>query len=224
MFLVSPSGTRSRLVFAAQTTLFRSDGTTEKLVDPLTESFRFGSARHLGENAAGRWTLRITDEFENDVGTLKSWSLKIYGHGSTAGVPLVTTTPVNQALAVEWTPSDDSGDSEITSYDVRYIRSEATDKSHTRWTTVRSAWVSARGDLRYVIRNLANDEEYDVQVRAVSAEGNGRWSGTEREKPDSANSEPEFPGVETERSVDENTPAGRNIGDPVAARDDDSMR
>ena len=36
------------------------------------------------------------------------------------------------------------------------------------------------------------------------------------------NTEPKFPGVETgERSVDENTPAGRNIGAPVGARDDD---
>ena len=96
IFLVSPSGARSRIVFAAQTTLFNSDGTTDKLLHPLTESFRFGSARHLGENAAGTWTLRVSDEFENDVGTLKSWSLKIYGHGSTAGVPLVTTTPLTR--------------------------------------------------------------------------------------------------------------------------------
>ena len=61
-----------------------------------------------------------------------------------------------------------------------------------------------------------------MQVRAVSSRGNGRWSETVSEKPESGNTEPEFPGVETgERSVDENTPAGRNIGDPVAARDDD---
>ena len=222
IFLVSPSGTESRLVFAAQTTLFNSDGTTEKLVDPLTESFRFGSARHLGENAAGTWTLRISDAYGNDVGTLKSWSLKIYGHGSTAGVPLVTTTPVNGALAVEWTAPDDTGDpdSEITSYDVRYAK--FSDMSSSRWTLVRRAWIPARGDLRYVIRNLVNGTKYDVQVRAVSGEGDGRWSEIASDEPALGNTEPKFPGVETgERSVDENTPAGRNIGDPVAARDDD---
>ena len=222
IFLVSPSGARSRLVFAAQTTLFNSDGTTDKLLHPLTESFRFGSARHLGENAAGTWTLRISDEFGNDVGTLKSWSLKIYGHGSTAGVPLVTITPVNEALAVEWTAPADTGDpdSEITSYDVRHAK--FSDTSSSRWTLVRRAWIPARGDLRYVIRNLENDTQYDVQVRAVSSRGNGRWSGTVIGKPESGNTEPEFPGVETgERSVDENTPAGRNIGAPVGARDDD---
>ena len=222
MFLVSPSGARSRIVFAAQTTLFLSDGTTEKLTRALTESFRFGSARHLGENATGTWTLRISDAYENDVGTLKSWSLKIYGHGSTAGVPLVTTTPVNEALAVEWTVPDDTGDpdSEITSYDVRYAK--FSDMSSSRWTLVRRAWIPARGDLRYVIRNLVNGTKYDVQVRAVSGEGDGRWSEIASDEPASGNTEPEFPGVETgERSVDESTPAGRNIGDPVAARDDD---
>ena len=222
IFLVSPSGTKSRLVFAAQTTLHRSDGTTEKLTHALTESFRFGSARHLGENAAGTWTLRITDAYENDVGTLKSWSLKIYGHGSTAGVPLVTTTPVNGVLAVEWTAPDDTGDpdAEITSYDVRYAK--FSDMSSSRWTIVRRAWIPARGDLRYVIRNLVNGTIYDVQVRAVSSRGNGRWSGTVIGTPALGNTEPKFPGVETgERSVDENTPAGRNIGSPVGARDDD---
>ena len=222
IFLVSPSGTESRLVFAAQTTLHRSDGTTEKLTHALTESFRFGSARHLGENAAGTWTLRITDAYENDVGTLKSWSLKIHGHGSTAGVPLVTTTPVNGALAVEWTAPDDTGDpdAEITSYDVRYAK--FSDMSSSRWTLVRRAWIPARGDLRYVIRNLENGTKYDVEVRAVTGEGDGRWSEIASDEPALGNTEPKFPGVETgERSVDENTPAGRNIGDPVAARDDD---
>ena len=222
IFLVSPSGARSRIVFAAQTTISRSGGTPDKLLHPLTESFRFGSARHLGENAAGTWTLRISDEFENDVGTLKSWSLKIYGHGSTAGVPLVTTTPVNEALAVEWTAPADTGDpdSEITSYDVRYAK--FSDMSSSRWTLVRRAWIPARGDLRYVIRNLENGTKYDVQVRAVTGEGDGRWSEIASDEPALGNTEPEFPGVETgERSVDENTPEGRNIGDPVAARDDD---
>ena len=222
IFLVSPSGARSRIVFAAETTLFNSDGTTEKLVDPLTESFRFGSARHLGENATGTWTLRVTDEFGNDVGTLKSWSLKIYGHGSTAGAPVVTTTAVDRALAVDWMAPDDTGDpdAEITSYDVRYAK--FSDMSTSRWTMVRRAWIPARGDLRYVIRNLVNGTKYDVQVRAVSGEGDGRWSEIASDEPALGNTEPEFPGVETgERGVDENTPAGRNFGDPVAARDDD---
>ena len=220
--LISPSGARSRLVPAVYLILGESMDPADRETFTLTERFRFGSARHLGENAAGTWTLRITDLIPGHAGTLESWSLKIYGHGSTAGVPLVTTTPVNQALAVEWTAPDDTGDpdAEITSYDVRHAK--ASDTSSSRWTLVRRAWIPARGDLRYVIRNLVNDTEYAVQVRAVTSEGDGRWSEIAIDEPALGNTEPEFPGVETgERSVDENTPAGRNIGDPVAARDDD---
>ena len=84
MFLVSPSGTRSRIVFAARTTLLHSDGTTTKLLHPLTESFRFGSARHLGENATGTWTLRITDEFgerRGDAPVVEPQDLRARFHG-----------------------------------------------------------------------------------------------------------------------------------------------
>ena len=47
--LVSPSGAVSTLSPSAPV-----DG-------ELTTEFRFGSARHLGEDAAGEWTLRIKD-------------------------------------------------------------------------------------------------------------------------------------------------------------------
>ena len=40
----------------------------------LRESFRFGSARHLGERPDGTWTLRITDHVSGgSTGTLTSW-------------------------------------------------------------------------------------------------------------------------------------------------------
>ena len=48
--LVSPSGAVSTL----------SPYRPGKL-GSLTTEFRFGSARHLGEDAAGEWTLRIKD-------------------------------------------------------------------------------------------------------------------------------------------------------------------
>ena len=219
--LVSPTGARSLLTRAVERTLHLSDGTTEKETAALTSRFRFGSARHLGEDAAGTWTLRITDLVPADAGTLKSWSLKIYGHGFTPSAPTVTMTAVNRALAVEWSPPADTGGSDITAYDVRYISADATNKN--AWTERRNVWRTGGGDLRYVIRNLTNDEEYDVQVRAVNDSGRGRWSESVDGKPEEGNVEPKFPGVETgERSVDENTLAGRNVGAPVAARDDDN--
>ena len=222
--LVSPSGARSRLTHAVYRTRVGSDGTVTQAVTPLTAPFRFGSARHLGENAAGTWRLEIIDLIPENAGTLQSWSLTIYGHGLTPGAPRVDpATPVNEALAVEWTAPDDAGGSAITAYDVRSIRGDAADKSDASWRVVRNAWLPARGDRRYVIRNLENDTEYDVQVRAVNSAGRGRWSATAPGKPELGNSAAEFPMVESgDRSVDENTPAGRDIGAAVAARDDDN--
>ena len=39
----------------------------------------FGSVRHLGEPAAGTWTLELTDMARFDVGRLERWGLRIHG-------------------------------------------------------------------------------------------------------------------------------------------------
>jgi len=44
------------------------------------DSWVFGSARHLGENSAGTWTLRVSDEAGLDIGQFSSWGIKFYGH------------------------------------------------------------------------------------------------------------------------------------------------
>ena len=120
--LVSPSGAVSVLTTSAQVN------------GELTSSFRFGSARHLGENAAGEWTLRIKDLQRGRTGMLKSWSLTIYGHGSIPGAPAIgTVTPGGGTLTVEWDAPTDPGATAVTSYDLRYIRDDATDKSDANW-------------------------------------------------------------------------------------------
>ena len=73
--LVSPSGAVSTL------------STNAPIGRELTTKFRFGSARHLCEDAAGEWALRIKDAQDGDSGTLKSWGLTIYGHGFVPGAP-----------------------------------------------------------------------------------------------------------------------------------------
>jgi len=40
----------------------------------------FTSVAHLGENPAGAWTLRVSDEEASDVGQLTGWSLTIHGY------------------------------------------------------------------------------------------------------------------------------------------------
>ncbi len=86
-------------------------------------------------------------------------------------------TPGDQAITVVWTAPGSDGDSVITSYDLRYISSDATDKSDANWTTVEDA-VWSSGALQATITGLTNGTGYDVQARAVNATGNGAWSTT----------------------------------------------
>ena len=80
--LVSPSGATSRLATEGRPYSFF-------LAFPalLNETFRMGSARHLGEDPAGEWQLRVTDLVTGRTGRIDWWSLTIYGHGSAPGTP-----------------------------------------------------------------------------------------------------------------------------------------
>ena len=120
--LVSPSGAVSTLSPSAP------------VGGALTTKFRFGSARHLGEDAVGVWTLRIKDAQSGDSGRLRSWGLTIYGHGSIPGAPDIdTVTPGGGTLEIDWKAPTDTGETATTSYDLRYIREDATDKSDDEW-------------------------------------------------------------------------------------------
>ena len=184
----------------------------------LFQSFRFGSAKHLGEDPAGTWTLRISDRVPGAVpGRLNAWSLTVYGHRSTPGAPdLASLTPGAGSLTVAWKVPTNTGASDVTAYDVRYIKATEDKTNDDNWTVVDNAWTS--GNLQYTISGLSDDVAYDVQVRAVNDQGEGVWSATESETPSS--DAPYFPdGTATTRSVDENATAGTHVGSPVAATD-----
>ena len=92
---------------------------------------------------------------------------------TTPGAPTIdSVTPGDQALTVAWSAPDDTGGSTITGYDLRYIRSDA---SNDNWTEQVGVWTS--GDLAYTLGGLTNGVEYDVQVRAVNIVDSGPWSG-----------------------------------------------
>ena len=59
--LVSPSGAESQLATPNDEVPGAFDGT-----------YRFGSARHLGEDPSGDWELRVKDSQTGDTGTLRS--------------------------------------------------------------------------------------------------------------------------------------------------------
>ena len=68
-------------------------------------------------------------------------------------------------LHVEWADPDEAGSHNIESYDIRL-------RSGIEWTIVDGLAT----DNEHTIRGLANDVEYDFQVRAVSDAGPGLWS------------------------------------------------
>ena len=169
--LISPSGAVSTILPAAHSTRIN----TRFYPHALRSSVRFGSARHLGENPAGEWTLRLADRYHERSGDLVSWRLKIYGHGDLPGRPGVTSAVAGMTtLTIGWVAPEETGSGAVTSYDLRYIRSQATDKSDDNWTEVIGAGASDTDT--YQMTNLGPGARYDVQVRAVTGRGAGPWS------------------------------------------------
>ena len=175
--LESPDGTKSTLSpqFDVDTTHLRVPRI------PLTNQFRFGSAKHLGEAAEGTWKLHITDHYLEDTGRLRSWSITAYGHGIRPVAPDIDELfPASGGFTVTWKAPDDTGRSNIARYDVRHILSSATDTDKaddTKWTVNN---VGNPDPPQYIARDLTAATKYDVQVRAVNSEtdGEGPWSET----------------------------------------------
>ena len=146
----------------------------------VTSEIRLGSARHLGEDAGGVWTLRITDHIALDRGTLKSWEITAYGHGYVpTGVDIDELTPSQGTLTVTWKEPDNAGSSSVTQYDLRHIRSDATDKSDGQWTVAEDVGTPG-SDLSHTLSDLEGGVDYDIQLRAVNSEGLGPWSLSEK--------------------------------------------
>lgn len=171
--LVSPAGNVSKLAPYFDQTAFGSQ------VPPasLNNRLRLGSAKHLGESAEGEWTLRVTDHISGTQGTLKSWSITVFGHGDTPTAPVIDKVkPASGGFTVDWETPADPGASVITGYQVHHIRSDATDKSDGQWASATTG-SNAR---QYAVSGLDGAVEYDVRVRAVNAEGDGTWSPTSK--------------------------------------------
>ncbi len=167
--LVSPSGQVSTLVGPYE---------SEDPV-PLFGEFRFGSAKHLGEDPNGRWTLRVTDRIPGLTGTFESWSIKVYGHRLVPAAPTVNTATLGiDSLTVTWSAPGFMRGSAITSYDLRYIPTVADETNDSNWNVIEGVWRTGGGELTAQVTGLAGNTWYDVQVRAVNATGPGNWSAT----------------------------------------------
>ena len=160
-------------------------GAVSKLVDPYETSspiplygeFRFGSAKHLGEDPNGQWKLRITDHISGVTGYMNSWTIKVYGHELTPTAPtLDSLTAGDDSLTVVWSAPAVARGSSPTSYDLRYIPTEADETVEANWTIVEGIWRTGGGNLSYELAGLAGGSQHDVQTRAVNSAGAGAWS------------------------------------------------
>ena len=113
-----------------------------------------------------------------------------------SGAPTIgTLTPGADFLTITWAAPTGSTESAIIAYDLRYIESAARDKSDVNWTVVDNAWTAGSGALSYQITGLTGGAQYDVQMRAVSAAGDGPWSAAATGTPTRATTRPCTTGV-----------------------------
>ncbi|MCY4493169.1 MAG: S8 family serine peptidase, partial [Acidimicrobiaceae bacterium] len=214
--LVSPSGTVSLLSPAIN---------FSPVAAPLKEAYRFGSAKHLGESAAGTWTLRITDRYatrNKGKAVLTDWNLAVYGNRRHPSAPMLSSvTPGPASLAVAWQAPSESGATALTGYELRHISSTATDKTDdTRWDVV--AVPGGAVTLAHTLSFTTAAGSRDIQVRAVNSAGAGPWSATVTGTPGTKNLDAYFVDSSTIRTVAENTAAGTAVGAAVTATDSDT--
>ena len=181
ILLESPSGAVSNLAVPFDTYTGLSNFFDEGFI-PLHGTYQFGSAKHVGEDPNGEWKLHITDRIPGAGGGMTGFSITVYGHQRAPGVATLDSVDVHlggERLDVAWTAPDESGDSAITAYDVRYIPTEADETDLSGWTVLEGVWTAeAGGDLEYSVTGLTDGTQYDLQVRAVNSRGGGIWSET----------------------------------------------
>ena len=96
------------------------------------------------------------------------------------GVPTDLTAMGNELPGIDlsWRAPASDGGSAITAYDMRYIETSADETLDSNWTVEEDVWTAGSDDLEYRLTGLTPDTQYNVQVRAVNAVGDGPWSAT----------------------------------------------
>ena len=83
-------------------------------------------------------------------------------------------TPGGGTLEIDWKAPTDTGETAITSYDLRYIRDDVTDRSDDNWSVVTG--VGTPSNRSYTITGLTGGVKYEFQLRAHNDSGHGPWS------------------------------------------------
>ena len=125
-----------------------------------------------GNQLTGCIPVGIADVVNNDFS-----ELGLPFCGSAPGSPTIgTLTTGANFLTATWSAPVGSGGPAISAYDLRYIQTSADETVDANWTVVDDAWAAGSGALSHQISGLTGGTQYDVQVRAVTAAGNGPWS------------------------------------------------
>ena len=178
-----------------------------------------GHQFQMGNNSHD-FTITVTAQ---DGSTAKTYRVKVI---TLAGKPTIEkVTPGKDSLEIVWKHPDDTGGVEtnqIYYYNLRHIRSDATDRSDGEWTFAYLVWfVEPAAPLRYTIEGLDNGVSYDLQVQAWTRAGNSSWSETATGTPSATNSPAFDEGTTAGRSIAENAPTNTPIGKPITATDAD---
>ena len=97
--------------------------------------------------------------------------------GGPLGAPTITAVmPGAGFLTVTWAAPGGTGGPAISAYDLRYIQTSADETVDANWTAEGAAWTTGSGARSYRISGLTDGTRYAVQVRAVTADGDGPWS------------------------------------------------
>ena len=205
------------------TVTYSLTGTNASLFDVSSSSGQIKTKASLNYEAASTYTVSFaaSDPQSNSASievtiTVEDDDTEAPGRPAKPGVT-PNTGNGHAALKVTWVAPDNAGPA-ISSYAVQY----RVDSSNDDWTKV-----TVGGSVREkVLSGLEASTEYEVQVRAVNAEGQGLWSesGTaETEAAPPPNSLPAFDDdVVTALTVAENTVGGTAVGAAITASDPDS--
>ena len=128
------------------------------------------------------------------------------------------------SFRITWTAAA-AGSSAITGYGIQYKLSSEADSAYADAKPTKRGTVTGYNLVDRNGQSITAGTSYDVRVRARNAEGWGPWSApaiaaTASPAP-AANNPPSFADSTAEVGVAENTAAGTDIGDPVAATDSD---
>ena len=120
---------------------------------------------------------------------------------------------LSDSVLVMWEEPSNMGPP-ITDYDLQYREGSSGGFK---------SWPHFGLDMSTIITGLSASKFYQFQVQARNAEGPSQWSssGSGRPDPDPANNPPVYTGGVRNFTVEENSEAGVNVGEPVTASDQD---